>query len=113
MTRHDLVELISSRASAVVPRVRMHQFAAHEKLQDMGANSVDRAEISMLVLESLDLRNDARMNEYAARSVRNSARRLRRVSLPPYRRPTFRRAVTRECVGDADSRRDLTRQLCR
>jgi polyketide biosynthesis acyl carrier protein len=55
MTRHDLVELITSHAKAVVPSLQTHQFAPHERLQDLGANSVDRAEILMLVLESLSL----------------------------------------------------------
>jgi polyketide biosynthesis acyl carrier protein len=56
MTRQDLVELIATHARAVVPALAPRQLAGTDRLEDLGANSVDRAEILMLVLESLSLK---------------------------------------------------------
>jgi polyketide biosynthesis acyl carrier protein len=44
-----------SHARAVIPALEAHSFQRTDRLQDLGANSVDRAEILMLVLESLGL----------------------------------------------------------
>lgn len=55
MRRQELLELITRHAREVVPSLEAHQFSVDERLQDLGANSVDRAEILMLVLESLSL----------------------------------------------------------
>jgi polyketide biosynthesis acyl carrier protein len=55
MTRDDLIELIARHARDVIPGLDSHQFTASDRLIDLGANSVDRAEIAMLVQESLSL----------------------------------------------------------
>jgi polyketide biosynthesis acyl carrier protein len=55
MTRTDLLELIARHTRDVVPGLDAHRFAASDRLVDLGANSVDRAEIAMLVQESLGL----------------------------------------------------------
>lgn len=55
MTRQDVFDLITTHAREVVPTLQAHEFAFDDRLQDLGVNSVDRAEILMLVLESLSL----------------------------------------------------------
>lgn len=55
MTRNELLELIAQRAKEILPELESHKFVASDRLADLGANSVDRAEITMLVQESLKL----------------------------------------------------------
>ena len=55
MRRKELLDLITRHAREVVPSLETHEFSVDERLQDLGADSVDRAEILMLVLESLAL----------------------------------------------------------
>jgi len=55
MTQKELLELIARHAREVVPGLDGHQFVASDRLADLGANSMDRAEIAMLVQESLGL----------------------------------------------------------
>jgi len=50
-----LLELIAQHTRDVLPGLDAHQFVASDRLADLGANSVDRAEIAMLVQESLAL----------------------------------------------------------
>jgi polyketide biosynthesis acyl carrier protein len=47
------MELIALRSREVVPGLDDHIFVESDQLKDLGANSVDRAEIAMLVQESL------------------------------------------------------------
>ena len=55
MTKVELLELIAQHTRDVLPGLDAHQFVASDRLADLGANSVDRAEIAMLVQESLAL----------------------------------------------------------
>ena len=55
MTRMELLNLIALHTREVLPSLDGHQFIASDRLADLGANSVDRAEITMLVQESLGL----------------------------------------------------------
>jgi polyketide biosynthesis acyl carrier protein len=55
MTRTDLLDLIAQHTRDILPGLDAHQFVASDRLVDLGANSVDRAEIAMLVQESLGL----------------------------------------------------------
>lgn len=55
MTRTELLELIARHTREIVPGLDEHQFVASDRLVDLGANSIDRAEIAMLVQESLGL----------------------------------------------------------
>ena len=48
-----MLELIARHAREVVPGLDAHSFADSDRLADLGANSVARAEIVMLVQESL------------------------------------------------------------
>ena len=55
MTQSDILTLIARHTRDVVPGLDAHQFVASDRLTDLGANSMDRAEIAMLVQESLGL----------------------------------------------------------
>lgn len=55
MTKAELIELIARHTSEIVPGLDAHPFVASDRLAELGANSVDRAEIAMLVQESLGL----------------------------------------------------------
>jgi polyketide biosynthesis acyl carrier protein len=55
MTKTDLLDLIAQHTREVVPGLDAHQFIASDRLADLGANSVDRAEIAMFVQEALGL----------------------------------------------------------
>jgi len=50
-----VLELIAQHTRDVLMGLDGHQFAATDRLVDLGANSIDRAEIAMLVQESLGL----------------------------------------------------------
>jgi polyketide biosynthesis acyl carrier protein len=55
MTKAELLELIARHTREVLPGLDGHDFVPSDRLVDLGANSVDRAEISMLLQESLGL----------------------------------------------------------
>jgi polyketide biosynthesis acyl carrier protein len=55
MTDQEVLSVISSCSRSVLPELIAHEFAATDRLADLGANSVDRAEIIVLVLEALSL----------------------------------------------------------
>jgi polyketide biosynthesis acyl carrier protein len=55
MNREEIFKLIIHHVHEVIPGLADHTFRPQDRLQDLGANSVDRAEIVMLVLESLSL----------------------------------------------------------
>jgi len=55
MTKIELLELIAQHTREILPGLDAHQFVASDRLVDLGANSVDRAEIAMLVQEALGL----------------------------------------------------------
>lgn len=53
--KSQILELIAHSARDVLPDLESHVFAESDSLTDLGANSVDRAEIAMLVQEGLGL----------------------------------------------------------
>lgn len=55
MTKRQLLDLIARHTCEIVPGLDAHQFLESDRLVDLGANSVDRAEILMLLQESLGL----------------------------------------------------------
>jgi polyketide biosynthesis acyl carrier protein len=55
ITRTEMLELIATHAREILPGLEAHTFAASDRLADLGANSIDRAEIVMLVQDSLSL----------------------------------------------------------
>jgi polyketide biosynthesis acyl carrier protein len=55
MTKSEILNLIAGHTREILPGLDGHEFTASDRLVDLGANSVDRAEIAMLVQESLGL----------------------------------------------------------
>ena len=55
MNKTKLLDLIAQHTREVLPGLEAHQFVVADRLADLGANSVDRAEIAMLVQESLNI----------------------------------------------------------
>ena len=55
MNHTEILKLIAQHTRDIVAGLDAHQFAASDRLTDLGANSMDRAEIAMLVQESLGL----------------------------------------------------------
>jgi len=55
MTKIELLHLIAQHTREILPDLDGHEFGPSDRLVDLGANSVDRAEITMLVQESLGL----------------------------------------------------------
>jgi polyketide biosynthesis acyl carrier protein len=55
MNKTKLLELIAQHTREILPGLETHQFIASDRLVDLGANSVDRAEIAMQVQESLNI----------------------------------------------------------
>jgi polyketide biosynthesis acyl carrier protein len=51
-----MLALIGTCAAEVLPELAGHDFRRCDRLADLGADSVDRAEIISLVLESLSLK---------------------------------------------------------
>ena len=54
--KSQILELIARHTREILPGLEAHVFVDSDRLADLGANSVDRAEIAMLVQESLALR---------------------------------------------------------
>ena len=55
MNKKGILVLIARHTREILPDLDAHQFTENDRLADLGANSVDRAEISMMVQESLRL----------------------------------------------------------
>ena len=55
MTKSELLSLIAQHTREILSGLDGHEFVPSDRLVDLGANSVDRAEIAMLVQESLGL----------------------------------------------------------
>lgn len=55
VTREQIFDLIVSQAREVAPELQEHIFQDRDQLHELGINSVDRAEILMLVIETLSL----------------------------------------------------------
>jgi polyketide biosynthesis acyl carrier protein len=55
MTKSDILDLIARHTREILPGLDNHEFVASDRLTDLGANSVDRAEIAIAVQDSLGL----------------------------------------------------------
>ncbi len=55
MGKEDIFKLIVGNTCIVIPELKNHKFEYHHSLKELGANSVDRAEIVMMTMESLSL----------------------------------------------------------
>lgn len=56
LNTQEIMRIIAEHAAAVIPALRNHAFGPKDRLADLGANSMDRAEIVMLTLSTLSLR---------------------------------------------------------
>lgn len=64
----NILELIAKYSREVLPELETYKFQNGDQLRDLGANSVDRAEIISLVLESLHL-NIPRVEAFGASTI--------------------------------------------
>jgi polyketide biosynthesis acyl carrier protein len=55
MTKTEILDLIALHTREILPGLDEHRFVVSDRLVELGANSVDRAEITMAVQESLGL----------------------------------------------------------
>lgn len=55
MNKHDIFELIVRHSREVVPELEEYEFKHSDRLNDLGANSMDRADIVMMTMEALSL----------------------------------------------------------
>ncbi|MFI6847343.1 acyl carrier protein [Kitasatospora sp. NBC_00085] len=55
MSNQDVFNLIVEHTREVIPELEEHTFDPADSLKDLGANSIDRAEIIMMTLESLEV----------------------------------------------------------
>ncbi|MBO1581235.1 acyl carrier protein [Bacillus sp. XF8] len=56
MKKEDIFLILVQHAREIVPELEQHHFQWEDRLVDLGADSVNRAEIIMLTLEALSLR---------------------------------------------------------
>lgn len=80
MSQQNVFDLIVKHTREVVPELESHHFLVSDSLRDLGANSIDRAEIIMMTLESLavsipltELAGARNLGELAGRIHDNSA----------------------------------------
>ena len=55
MNKQEVFDVICHNTGEVIPRLKDHAFQYNDALRDLGANSVDRSEIVMMTLESLEI----------------------------------------------------------
>lgn len=55
MSTEAIFEVIVRHTREVIPKLEGHRFQLTDSLRELGANSVDRADIIMMTLESLAL----------------------------------------------------------
>ncbi|ACU62733.1 acyl carrier protein [Chitinophaga pinensis] len=55
MNKQAIFELIVQHTKEIIPELETHAFVITDELKELGANSVDRAEIITLTIESLSL----------------------------------------------------------
>ncbi len=56
MNNADVFSLVVNHSQEVIPELEGYAFKRTDQLSELGANSVDRAEIIMLTMESISLR---------------------------------------------------------
>jgi polyketide biosynthesis acyl carrier protein len=56
MTQQQIFEIVVRHTVEILPELEGHTFSPTDRLQDLGANSIDRAEITMAVMEELELK---------------------------------------------------------
>lgn len=56
MNKDDVFNIIANHSREIIPALATHPFQWSDQLAELGANSMDRADIVMMTLESLALR---------------------------------------------------------
>jgi len=56
MNIEEIIELIKESACEVIPELEKTHITMEDSLENLGANSMERADITMLVLERMNLR---------------------------------------------------------
>lgn len=56
MNQEDILKLIARNTCEVIPDLAGHDFKPDDRLADLGANSVDRAEIVTMTIDALSLK---------------------------------------------------------
>lgn len=55
MTKEEIFALIVQNTREILPELDSHDFKENDQLVDLGANSIDRADIVMMTMEALSL----------------------------------------------------------
>lgn len=55
MTKENIFNLVVRHTREVIPELEEHRFSLTDRLMELGANSVDRAEIIGMTMEALSL----------------------------------------------------------
>ncbi len=79
MTKEETFPLITEAIREILPELADHTFQASDSLEDLGANSMDRAEIVMIVLEAMDLEIPL-VDTYGPRNLGELAERLSEIA---------------------------------
>jgi polyketide biosynthesis acyl carrier protein len=68
MQENDVFNAIVRNINEVIPELENHEYKYSDRLVDLGANSIDRAEIVTLTLEDLSL-NIPRVELFGVKSI--------------------------------------------
>lgn len=55
MNKQDVFQIIVNHVCEILPELEQHEFHPDDQLVNLGANSIDRAEIVAMTMESLQL----------------------------------------------------------
>ncbi|MBN2441741.1 MAG: acyl carrier protein [Spirochaetales bacterium] len=70
MTKEEIFKQIINHIKEVVPELENYNIQQTDSLKDLGANSVDRAEIITLMMESLHI-NIPRIDFFGAKNIKD------------------------------------------
>lgn len=73
MSTNEIIEVITRHTREVIPHLESHPFQPTDSLKSLGANSIDRADIIMMTLETLSL-NIALIHMAKAENIGDLAR---------------------------------------
>jgi polyketide biosynthesis acyl carrier protein len=68
MNKEDIFKLVVRHSCEVIPELEGHEFKPGDRLADLGANSIDRADIIMMTMETLALQIP-RVELYGAQNI--------------------------------------------
>jgi polyketide biosynthesis acyl carrier protein len=68
MNKEDIFKLIIQHCCNIIPALIDHNFQRSDRLKDLGANSLDRAEIIDTIMETLSLKI-SRVEVFGAKNI--------------------------------------------